>query len=120
MTWKPATIEQVKAIVAQASASFDAEQCVAFERYRVEPFVAKLHRLDEWEDAVVVARKDDRVIYWEDVEEGFNESPMADDRILEGWCNQDMLGVALNRWIEGREGPSNFGGPEPLKFDDEL
>ena len=42
-------------------------------------------------------------MYWEDVEEGFNISPLTPDgRVLEHWCNQDDLGIALNHWIEGR------------------
>ena len=113
MIWKPATIEQVKAIVSAESTHFDAEQAAAYERFRVEPFPGKLFRFDRWENAVIVARNGERVIYWEDVEEGFNESPATGDRILERWCNQDRLGVALNRWIEGREGPPNLGGPKP-------
>lgn len=117
MIWRPATIEQVKAIVAEESALFDAEQSALFERFRVEPFIARLYRAGQWEGAVVVARKDDRVVYWEDVEEGFNESPIEDGRILQHWCNQDRLGVALNHWIQGRQGPPRFGKPEPLKFD---
>jgi hypothetical protein len=26
----------------------------------------------------------------------------SNDQILEHWCNQDGLGVALNAWIDGR------------------
>jgi hypothetical protein len=111
MTWKPATVEEVKAIVAEESRHFDAEQAAIYERCRVEPVLAKLFRYDQWESVVIVARNDDRVIYWEDIDEGFNESSAIGDRILEHRCNQDMLGVALNRWIEGRSSTS-CGIPE--------
>jgi hypothetical protein len=52
---------------------------------------------------VVVARKGDEIVDWEDFEEGSNLSPVAPDgRVLEPWCNQDELKLALNGWIEGR------------------
>jgi hypothetical protein len=55
------------------------------------------------ESVVVVARRQDEVIYWEDVEESFNRSPVSTEgKILEHWCNQDELRFALNSWIEGR------------------
>jgi hypothetical protein len=66
------------------------------------------------ENVVVAARRGEEVIYWEDVEEGFNLSPIAPDgRILEHWCNQDALGLALNAWIEGRERPRAIGPGQP-------
>jgi hypothetical protein len=49
------------------------------------------------ESVVVIARNGDQVIYYEDVEDGFNVSPISPDgRVLEHWCNQDELGFALN------------------------
>jgi|HubBroStandDraft_6_1064221.scaffolds.fasta_scaffold1912582_1 hypothetical protein len=46
---------------------------------------------------VVVARKGHEIVDWEDFEEGSNLSPVAPDgRVLEPWCNQDELKLALN------------------------
>jgi hypothetical protein len=43
---------------------------------------------------VVVARKGDEIIDWENFEEGSNLSPVAPDgRVLEHWCNQDELNI---------------------------
>lgn len=70
------------------------------------------------EHAIVVARRVDEVIYWEDVEGGFNISPIGPDgRILEHWCNQDELRLALNAWIEGRARTVRLGPAEPIKGD---
>jgi hypothetical protein len=103
MVWHPATVEEVKEIVRRDLAECDEEQLSVFERYRVEPYVAPIRRYGKTESIVVVARRGDEVIYWEDVEEGFNLSPVAHDgRILEHRCNQDELRLALNAWIEGR------------------
>jgi hypothetical protein len=74
MGWHPATVEEVKKIVRDDLAECDEEQLVAFKRYAVEPYVAPILRYGEMENAIVVARRGDEVIYWENVEEGFNAS----------------------------------------------
>lgn len=111
-----ATIEEVNQIVARDLKECDAEQVVAFDRYRVEPFSASIVRYGQTESVVVVARNGDQVIYYEDVEEGFNVSPIsADGRILEHWCNQDELRFALNAWIEGRGLRDRLGPAVPVE-----
>ena len=115
MQWCPATIKQVNKIVTEDLLSCDPEQVSAFRRYAVQPHLAPIVRYGKTEEVVVVARKGDEVIYWEDVEEGFNVSPVgADGRILEHWCNQDDLGLALNSWIAGRIRPPLLGPATPI------
>ena len=94
----------------------DPQQIAAFRQYGVEPYFAPIQRYGKLENVVVVARKSEDVIYWEDVEEGFNISPVGPDGlVLEHWCNQDDLGIALNEWIDGRtRRDGNFGPAKPL------
>jgi len=88
----------------------------AFEKYAVTPYLAPILRYGKTESLVVVARNGSEVIYWEDVEGGFNVSPVDEDgQILEHWCNQDELGFALNTWIKGRGIPGKFGPAVPIK-----
>jgi hypothetical protein len=111
MKWTPTSIEAVRKIIQDDLAECDVAQAAAFGRYAVEPYPAPILRNGKIERVFVVARRGDDVIYWEDVEEGFNISPLAPDgQILEHWCNQDALGLALNTWIVGR-GPSPRIGP---------
>lgn len=113
--WQPATIKEVKEIVVRDLKDCDAEQLAAFDKYRVEPFSAPLVRFGQIERVVVVARNGDQVIYYEDVEDGFQVSPISPDgRVLEHWCNQDELPFALNAWIDGRGIPGRFGPAVPL------
>ena len=108
MEWKPATLEAVKKIVDNDLASCDKDQVATFTKFAVEPYPAPILRDNKTETVIIVARKGDEVIYWEDVEEGFNLSPMAQDgRILQHACNQDNLALALNAWIDGRERPGD-------------
>ena len=116
MEWRPATIEEVKAIVQGDLQECDDEQIAAFEQYALEPCPMPILRYGTLEQVVVVARRGNEVIYWEDVEEGFNVSPVAKDgHILEHWCNQDDLRIALNHWIDGRSGPTKCGPARPIK-----
>ena len=108
--WQAATIEEVNHIVVRDLKDCDAEQLAAFGKYRVAPFPAPIVRYGKTESVVVVARNGDQVIYYEDVEDGFNVSPISPDgRVLEHWSNQDELRFALNAWIEGRGFPGRFG-----------
>jgi len=116
MAWEPASIEEVRAIVEEDLKDCDTEQIAVYRKYAVEPYLESIERSGKMESVVVVARKEDEVIYWEDIEEGFNVSPVAaDGRILEHWCNQDALKFALNAWVEGRGISSRAGPVRPLE-----
>jgi len=116
MEWKPTTVEEVKNIVTADLANCDEEQLEIFRRYALEPYLAPILRYAEMGTVVVVARKGEEVIYWEDVEEGFNVSPISEDgRILEHWCNQDELRHALNAWIDGRKRSTKLGPAVPTE-----
>ena len=96
-------MDKVNEIVARDLKLCDSEQLAVFAKYGVRPFTAPIIRYDKLESVVVVARNGDQVIYYEDVEDGFNVSPVSPDgRVLEHWCNQDELRFALNAWIDGR------------------
>jgi hypothetical protein len=102
MEWQPATVEAVKQIIEGDLKACDSRQVAVFEKYSVEPYCAPILRYGKMESVVVVAQRRDEVIYWEDVEEGFNCSAVGPDgRVLEHLCNQDELRLALNKWIEG-------------------
>jgi hypothetical protein len=116
MEWKPASVEEVKAIIQGDLARCDSEQLVAFRRYAVVPYVAPIQRYGELESVIVVARNGHEVVYWEDVEEGFNVSQVArDGQIIEHHCNQDELGLALNAWINGRKRTTQLGPAMPIE-----
>lgn len=101
MEWIPATLEEVAQIVEADLEACDDEQAALFEAFAVQPYFAPIHRFGKIENVVVVAKKGDEVMYWEDVEEGFNVSAVdAKGVILNHLCDQDELASALNRWIE--------------------
>jgi hypothetical protein len=102
MAWKPATVEEVQKIVQNDLTHCSDEQIALFEKCKIAPTTFPIVRYGRLETVVVIAQKGQEVMYWEDVEEGFNISPLSSDRqIREHWCNQDELGFALNRWLNG-------------------
>jgi len=101
MNWKPATIDEVKQIVERDLANCSREQIALFERYRVQPHLAPIMRSGNTESVVVIAQRGGEVIYWEDVEEGFEVCQVdSDGRILEPGCDQNDLRVALDAWAK--------------------
>jgi hypothetical protein len=76
MEWHPATVDEVKKIVRDDLAECDEEQILAFKKYAVEPYVAPILRYGRMENAVVVARRGDEVIYGEDVERASTYLPL--------------------------------------------
>jgi len=116
MEWKPATLDEVKEILRSDLEECNPQQIAIFEKCFVEPHFAPIERYGEVENVVVVAQKSGDVIYWEDVECGFNISSIGPDgRILEHWCNQDPLTVALYRLDQPPENRGyNWGPAQPL------
>jgi hypothetical protein len=113
--WQTTTVEEVKEIIASDLAVCDGEQLATFRRYAVEPYPAPIVRHGKNETVIVIARKGNEDIYYEDVENGFNVSPVSPGgEILEHWCNQDELRFALNAWIEGRGLHGRFGPARPI------
>ena len=91
MSW-----EALRELIVAQVADCSADLRVIFERYRVPPFRTAINRTGKPESVFVVAPKGERVIHYEDVEEGFNLSPSSRDGwILDPRCNQDDLKLAL-------------------------
>src|SRR5258705_2283619 len=97
------SIEYVKQLIDRDLPDCDEQQLALFKRFAVEPYIALITRYGNSDTVVVVARNGNEAIYNEDVEAGFNVSPLGPrGEILEHWCNQDELKFAMNYWIEGR------------------
>jgi hypothetical protein len=98
-TWQPITASELSELVSRQLTECEPGLRKVFEQYRVEPYRAPFASEGALESAFVVAKRGNDVLYFEDVEEGFNTSPLSKDgRILEHWCNQDELKFALRKW----------------------
>ena len=71
-----------------------------FERYKVVPYLADMDRLGAIETVFVVAKPGGVVLYYEDVEEGFNISSLLADGAIaspgyEQWALRHVLPFGL-------------------------
>ena len=96
MSWLPATREEVEMRAAGELPACDRELARWFEQIRVEAFAVPIVRQGNTETVIAIARAAGHVIYFEDVEEGFNFSALdASGRIeqpgYEQWQLQHVL-----------------------------
>jgi hypothetical protein len=93
------TAEEVYSLIDKELVECTPEQCAMFARYRVPLRATPIKRYGKLESVFVAAQRDEEVMYYEDVEEGWNFSPLtAEGYIAQHWCNQDELKYALWHW----------------------
>ena len=94
------TRAEVEVLVSNELAECSPEQRAVFEKYRVPAREVAIERYGQQEHVFIVAIRESEAMYYEDVELGFNFSPIGEDgRILQHWCNQDDLSAALWHWM---------------------
>jgi hypothetical protein len=109
--WEPLSRAELDALIASELAVSAPERRDLFARHAIVPEKWTQHPWgDDGGGFWAVAVCGDRVLWYNEIEEGFNVSRFAVlGRISEGqcWCNQDALGVAVCRLVEdlGRLGP---------------
>jgi len=98
--WSPISESELKELIQAQLLECSADQKVVFEKYRVPLQKAQIVRSGNVEEVFVVAKKGSEVMYFEDVEEGFNFSPISErGEILKPGWNQDELKYALLHWL---------------------
>jgi hypothetical protein len=119
MEWQPIAEGDLSNLIAIAVGVMEPRARSLWNLIRVRRVKWELHPWgDEGCGFWVVAVIGVQVVWYNDIEDGFNvsryETPGA---IAEYWCNQDELQhtmQALLRQIETGEPPGKFGPPEPL------
>ena len=98
-SWLPVTAEELEALLAVQLVNCTPEQQRFFDRCKATPYLAPIQRFGNTEAVFVVAESGDRVLYYEDVEDGFNISPLARDGSIAvpGW-EQWKLSHALQHF----------------------
>jgi hypothetical protein len=116
MTWRPISLADLQSMLTRELAECSMEQRESFRRSSIAP---EKWRLTPWGDEGggfwVVAVHLDRVLWYNDIEVGFNVSRFNTQGEIpsdEYWCNQDSLRWALPRF-QGEPG-TWLGSPEPV------
>jgi hypothetical protein len=115
VSWKPITASELSALLARELKDCSAEQKAYFEGVRIPPVK---WRLSPWGDEGggfwAVAIHGSRVLWYNDIEAGFNVSRFDAEGsipVREYWCNQDTLRWALPL-LRGDPG-TRMGAPRP-------
>ena len=99
-TWRPISKVELEELLKVQLAECLPEQRELFEKYCVPPYKVPIHRLDGVEEVYVVAKFPFGVLYYEDVEEGFEVDLIGEDgAIPKQGCNQYELKHVLSQHV---------------------
>jgi hypothetical protein len=96
--WKPIDLSDLERLVDKELSSCNPDQRLFFRRHRVAFYHVPINRMGKIESVYVVAHFGNDVLYYEDIEEGFELGRLdAEGRILSQGCNQYELRQVLQR-----------------------
>ncbi len=104
-TWRAITDDEFSSLFAEQYDELDGDEREAFDRYAIRPWKAVLRRTEAAGDefVFVVAQTSGGVLYFDDVEYGFNVSGIDESmRITTPGCSQNTLKDAVNQWFQVR------------------
>ncbi len=100
--WKPITDSEFDDLFSAEYAELDEAQRKIFEQFRIPFWKATIRRSEMYGDEVafIVSQKDDGVLYFDDVEYGFNISTVDNEgKILDPGGSTYTLQEAIERWF---------------------
>jgi hypothetical protein len=103
-TWRPATRSEVESIVAEQLQACSPSQRQLFERYRVEPHSCPIERFGTIEQVYAVARRGKFLLFWEDIEEGFEWSRPEDDGVIRSYGSSQFELTHILYRLQGETG----------------
>lgn len=97
MGWVPVTGEQFESILSEELSTLAPDVLRLYRRYAVQPFHLPCQRDQEsgMEQVFVLAKKGNRLLYFDDVEEDFGVATPDEDSVLREWGNYGPLVRAL-------------------------
>jgi len=118
-TWKPISESRIRSFIGEDALAFSNDEKEFFESIRIP---LQKWDLDKWGDYGegfwVVAKIEKTVLWYNDIEEGFNYSTYSVlGKIDEYWCDQDDLALAVRRlhnYIRTGETGDRCGPPVPI------
>lgn len=97
-SWQPITREELAILISQQLQACSPVQRAVFESLRLPFRAVRLHRLGMIESVWVVAQLPEGLLYYEDVEEGFEVGTPGEDGVLpDQGCSQLTLTHILHR-----------------------
>ncbi len=101
------TFQKIENLLSQAEDNLHPNHRAQFQKIRVPPYRAPV-ATHPGESVIVAAKYEDKILYWSDIEEGWEiDTPRKDGSIRERGCNQFELSHLM--W-------QLFGDPERTLF----
>jgi len=99
MDWVPVSKERFEGILAEELEALRPEVMRLYEQYAVSPFQLPCLRGENsvTEYVFVLAKKEERLLYYDDVEEDFGVAIPDEDGVLRNWGNYGPLVQRLSR-----------------------
>ena len=93
MDWVPVSKEKFEGILAEELVALRPEVIALYEQYAVPPFRLPCLRNENsvTEYVFVLAKKEERLLYYDDVEEDFGVAIPDEDGVLKNWGNYGPL-----------------------------
>ncbi len=100
MTWTPLTRESLDVMLADRLAQFDEEVRAQWDRIRIQPVKWQCHPHGDLGGGFwVVAVMGEQVLWYNDIEDGFNRSAFTTRGVIDDyWCNQDEFTDILRKF----------------------
>jgi hypothetical protein len=106
-TWRQITDDEFSNLFAEQYRELNNDEKKAFDQYRVNPWKAVIRRSAQAGDEpvfVIAQTSDGGVLYFDDVEYGFNISSVdGRNRIAQPGGSQNTLKEAVNEWFPVRK-----------------
>jgi hypothetical protein len=97
-SWRPIERAELEDVLSKELAECIPEQRAFFERHRVPFYKVPIHRLGGTDEVFVIAEFPNGVVYYEDIEEGFEFDILGPDGAIPAQgCNQYKLTHMLYR-----------------------
>ena len=116
MSWQPISKTELLEKIAHGEVNMSPSQLQFWETNRIPPQKWRLHPWgDQGEGFWVVAIIGKTVLWYNDIEDGFNHSQYTTHGVIdEYWCAQDELQHLIYKLEAGCDSKLRRGPPEPL------
>lgn len=103
-TWKPLTRDELNSMISIALSKYDKDVAADWGQIRIQP---EKWKCNPWGDAGggfwAVATENGKVLWYNDIEDGFNWSPFKEHGVIdEYWCNQNDFDSILDNFAQVR------------------
>lgn len=81
-SWKAATVAEMTRIIEEELRRCSSEDLALFEKIKIEPQKIRFDRGSFAEDVFVVARHGEKLVFFDDIEDGFEVAVADDDGVI--------------------------------------